>query len=61
MTVRIEALITSMQLGKRKIAFKANINATALPIYPAQYEAVEKFLKKKYPKSDVYISRISEA
>ena len=47
MTVRIEALITSMQLGKRKIAFKANINATALPLSPAQYEGVESYLKKR--------------
>lgn len=61
MTVKIEALVTSMQLGKRKIAFKANINAAALPISPAQYEGVESYLKKRYPKSDIYISRISEA
>lgn len=61
MKVRVEALITNMEIGKKKIAFMANINTLTLPISPAQYEAVERFLKKKYPKSEVYIIRVSEA
>lgn len=61
MIVKVEALVTNMRLGKRKIAFKANINTQTLPVSPAQYAAIESYIRKEYPGSDVYIGRVSEA
>lgn len=61
MLIKIEALVINMKLGKKKISFRANINTKTLPVSPLQYAGIKSHLERKYPHSEIYVSKITEA
>ena len=58
MRIGIEALITSLDFGKKRIRLQANIAGNNKEINAGQYYGIEKWVRKKYQGSDVAIIAI---